>query len=172
MNFLDIIIIIPIIWFVYKGYKKGFIIELASLAGLILGIYVAIHYSANITSFLDGFLNLEYKYINIIAFALTFIIVVIAVMFIGRILEKIIKVVMLGFVNRIIGAVFGIVKILLILSFLILLLELIDDRQKFITEERKESSMLYYPVASIAPTVISLFRANKDELHDINLRNV
>ncbi len=172
MNFLDIIIIIPIIWFIYRGYKRGFVIELASLAALILGIYVAIHYSGNFTSFLESFLDLQKRYINIIAFILTFIAVVIVVMFIGKILEKIIKVVMLGLVNRIIGAVFGIIKVLVILSFLILLLEIIDDRQKFVTEERKDNSMLYYPVASIAPTLISYFQKKKDDLSDDSLRMV
>ena len=53
MNFIDIILIIPIIWFIYKGFKKGFIIEIASLIALFLGIYVAIHFSGNITSFID-----------------------------------------------------------------------------------------------------------------------
>jgi membrane protein required for colicin V production len=169
MNFIDIIIIIPVIWFIYKGYKKGFIIELASLAALILGVYAAIYYSGNIIYFLDDLFDIEKKYINIIAFALTFIVVVIVVMFIGKILEKIIKIVMLGFVNRIIGALFGIVKILIILSFLIFLIELIDDKQKFITEEKKDNSMLYYPVASIAPTIISFFQAKQDDFPDINL---
>jgi len=151
---------------------RGFIIELASVVALLLGIYAAIHYSGNFTSFLKGFLDLEDKYINIIAFSLTLIVVIVVVMFVGKLLEKLIKVVMLGFVNRIIGAAFGIVKIVVILSFLILLLELIDDKQKFISEEKKDNSMLYYPVGSIAPVLIDIFRDNKDDLPDINLRDI
>lgn len=169
MNFLDIIIIIPIIWSIYTGYKKGFVIELASLAALFLGIYAAIHFSGSFISFLESFLDLERKYINIIAFVLTFIAVVIIVMFIGKILEKIIKIVMLGLVNRIIGSLFGIVKMAIILSFLILLIEIIDDRQKFITEKRKDSSLLYHPVASVAPVIISFFEKGETKLPDLKI---
>lgn len=172
MNFLDIIIIIPILWGIYKGYRKGFIIELASLAALLLGVYAAIHFSDNFTSFLDRFLGLEKKYIDIIAFALTFIVVVIIVMFIAKLLDKIIKVVMLGFINRVVGAVFGIIKAVIILSFLILLIELIDDRQKLITEERKDNSMLYYPVASIAPVIISSFQNKEVDLSEIDFKEI
>ena len=172
MNFIDIIIIIPIIWFVYKGFKKGFIIEIASLIALFLGIYIAIHFSGDITSFIDDFINLEKKYINIISFALTFIVIVIVVMLVAKVLEKIVKVVMLGIVNRFIGALFGLIKILVVLSFLLLVINIFDKKQKFITKERKDSSMLYHPVASIAPTIISFFQFKKDDLPAINLQNV
>lgn len=161
MNFLDIIIIIPIIWSIFKGYKKGFVIELASLAALILGIYAAIKFSANFTSFLESFLDMKEKYINIIAFILTFIAVAIVIMLVGKVLEKIIKIVMLGLINRVIGAVFGIAKMIVILSFVILLFELIDDRQKFLCEDKKDASLFYSPVASIAPVIIDIFHKRK-----------
>jgi membrane protein required for colicin V production len=170
MNLLDIIIIIPVLWGMYKGYRKGLIIELASLAALLGGIYAAIHFSDNFTTFLKSFLDLEDKYINIIAFALTFFVVVIIVMFVAKILDKIISAVMLGFVNRIIGTAFGVVKAVILLSFLILLIEIIDDNQKLITAEKKDNSLLYRPVASVAPVIISFVKDKEVDISEIELR--
>ncbi len=172
MNFIDIILIIPIIWFIYRGYKKGFIIEIASLVALLLGIYAAIHFSGNVTSFLDSFIDLEKKYLDIISFTLIFIAVIIIVMLIARLLEKIIKVVMLGFLNRIIGAVFGLIKIIVILSFLLLIINVFDDKEKLISKENKQNSMLYEAVASIAPMIISFFQTEKQNLPDINITEI
>ncbi len=45
MNWLDIVLAIPLLWFTYKGFRNGLIIELASLAALILGIFIALHFS-------------------------------------------------------------------------------------------------------------------------------
>ena len=45
INLLDIILLIPLLWFGYNGYKKGLIIEIASLAAFILGLYFAFYFS-------------------------------------------------------------------------------------------------------------------------------
>jgi membrane protein required for colicin V production len=44
LNLLDIIILIPLLLFAYNGYKKGLIIEIATLIALVLGIYASIHF--------------------------------------------------------------------------------------------------------------------------------
>ena len=45
MTFLDIIIAIPLVIFIWKGWRKGLVFELANLAGLVVGIYCAVHFS-------------------------------------------------------------------------------------------------------------------------------
>ena len=45
MNFLDILILIPILYGAYKGFKHGFVIELFTLLAILVGIYVGIHFS-------------------------------------------------------------------------------------------------------------------------------
>ena len=45
MNYLDILIALPIAWGLYKGWKRGIIFEIAMMIGLVLGLYVAIKFS-------------------------------------------------------------------------------------------------------------------------------
>lgn len=161
MNYIDIILIIPIIWFAYQGFKRGLIVELASLVALVLGIYAALYFSEYAAYFLTNSLGLETEYLSIISFILTFIVVVVLVYFIGKILEKLVNMVALGFLNKMAGAVFGVLKAAVLLSIIILIINHFND--KFISKEKKEGSYLFAPVAGIAP----LLWKNLEEM-DIN----
>jgi membrane protein required for colicin V production len=149
MNYIDIILVVPIIWFAYQGFKRGLIIELASLLALILGIYAAISFSHYAAYFLTNSLGMETEYLPIISFILTFIVVVVLVYLVGKILEKLINMVALGFLNKLAGSLFGILKAAVLMSIVILIINHFNDT--FISQEKKEGSYLYAPVAGIAP---------------------
>lgn len=151
MNFLDIIFIIPIIWFAYQGFKRGLIIELASLVALILGIYAALYFSFYAENFLTKNMSMDSDYVPTVAFIITFLIVVIIVYFIGKILEKVISMVALGFLNKMAGGFFGILKAAVLISIVLLIIN--NFSEKFISKEKKENSFLYAPIAGIAPLI-------------------
>ena len=71
MNIIDIILILPIIWFAYAGFKRGLIIELASLVALILGIYAALYFSFYAENFLENIFNMGPKYRGILSLSLS-----------------------------------------------------------------------------------------------------
>lgn len=156
MNIIDIILIIPIIWFAYQGFKRGLVIELTSLLALILGIYAALYFSGYAANFLTNNLNIGPKYVPIISFIITFIVVVVIVFFIGKILEKLINMVALGFLNKLAGVVFGILKAAVFMSIIMLIINHFND--KFISDEKKEGSFLYEPIAGIAPLLWQSFK--------------
>lgn len=162
MNFLDIILILPVIWFAYKGFTKGFIIELTSLVALVLGVFIAINFSYFAADFLTDNTEIPHKYISIIAFVITFIAIVIATFAIGKLLEKVINLLLLGFINKIAGCLFGILKAAFILSVIIFIINSFDSKQTVITKKIRENSILYKPIASIAPYIIP--KLNLDEL--------
>ena len=110
MPVLDIIVLIPLIWFTIKGFTKGFIIELASLAALILGIYLSYFFSDITASFLQNTLGFTSKYLQPVSFILTFIIVVILIFILAKSLEALIKTASLGIFNKLLGAAFGFIK--------------------------------------------------------------
>jgi membrane protein required for colicin V production len=151
INFLDIVIIIPLLMFAWQGYKKGFIIEVATLAALILGLFFAFYFSDYAAYLLNEHFNIDQKYIAALSFIVTFIVVVLAIIAIGKILQKLIDIILLGFLNKAAGAVFGIIKGALILSIFLLIINYFDVNQKLIKEEYKEDSIFYKPVAEFAP---------------------
>lgn len=149
MNFLDIIFIIPVVWFAYQGFKRGLIIELASLLALILGIYAALYSSGYAVDFLVNNMDMSSKYVPVTAFILTFIAVVVLVYFVGKILEKIVNMVALGFLNKLAGSFFGILKAAVVLSIALLIINQFND--DLISRQKKKDSLLYGPISGIAP---------------------
>lgn len=148
----------------YRGFTKGLIIEFASLLALILGIWAAIHFSYFTGDLLNDYFEINKRYISIISFIITFIAVVIVVYIFGRIIEKFVDIIALGFVNKLFGAVFGIAKAAFILSLLILIINSLDTNKSVITEKLREGSLLYSPIEKLVPTIIpKLNLENLDE---------
>lgn len=154
MNYFDIIIVIPLIWGAYKGYTKGFIIEIASLIALAIGVWGGIKFSSISAKYLSQLFDISEKIMPLLSFAVTFIVIVIGVFAIAKLLQKIIKMVALGFVNRLAGLSFGCLKFTLILSIIINLINILNEQVHFIDEEQQNSSILYQPISKVAQILI------------------
>lgn len=154
MNYLDIILLIPVLWGAWKGFRKGFIIEIFALLALFAGIYGAIHFSDKMSTMLTDSLDITSDYLPIIAFSLTFLLVGAMVYFLGRVLEKAISMVALSTINKFAGLIFGALKMMLVSSMLVIVLESIDEKNHFISKEFKESSLLYEPLRDMTFTAL------------------
>jgi len=153
MNYIDIILGLILFFAAIGGFRKGFISELASLAALILGIWGAIEFSYITTDFIQEHFNVDTDYLNIISFVVTFIVIVILVHIIGSSVNKLIEVAMLGFLNKIAGLVFGVIRSALILSIILVVFDKIDNDVEILSPQAKTESRLYEPVRNLAPSV-------------------
>jgi len=155
VNILDIIFLIPLLLFAYNGFKKGIIIEVASLAALILGLYFAFYFSDLAADLLNKWFTIDPGYMAAIAFIVTFLVVVIVVIAVGKILQKFIDILLLGFFNKLAGAVFGLLKGALVLSIMIFIINYFDGSRNIFKKETCEKSIFYTPIESIAPKLYS-----------------
>lgn len=155
VNLLDIIIIIPLLIFAWNGYKKGFIIEVASLAALIIGLYMAFFFSDFAAEMLNDLFDIDQKYVAVIAFILTFIVVIFLIITAGKILQKFIDILLLGFFNKLAGGVFGLFKGALILSIVIFVINYFNFGDYIFKDDTRSKSLFYEPVESLAPTLYS-----------------
>lgn len=154
MNYIDIILGILLLFGLIKGLKNGLFVELASLIGLIAGIYGAIHFSYYAVDFLNEKVDWSENTINLVAFAVTFIIIVIVISLAGKLLTNIANFAMLGIVNKLLGGVFGVLKTAFILSVIIMFITALNDRVTFLDEETKADSLLYQSITPIAPLLL------------------
>ena len=177
MNYLDIVLGLPLLWGIYRGFTKGLIISAASLMALILGVYAAIHFSPFFGVYINNWFHPDPKHLKVLSFALTFILVVILVRLIGWGLDKLIKAVALGFFNRFLGVFFNGLKWAFILSILISIMDSSERLKYLIDEKVKDDSVLYRPVARIAPLVFPYLKfekqiEKKDEAEEENSSEV
>ncbi len=110
MNWIDLVIVVILILSMVSGFINGLIREVASLAALILGIWGAIKFSAFTAAKLYDFFDMSGHYVGIIAFVITFGIIVVVIHFVGLLADKIADAAALGFINRLLGIVFGLVQ--------------------------------------------------------------
>lgn len=153
MNWIDLIIVVILIIAIIRGFTDGLVREVAALAALILGIWGAIKFSSFTAGKLYEWFDMSGQYVGIIAFIITFGVIVIIIHFIGIIADKIIDAASLGFMNRLLGMVFGFFKSVLILSVFFAILNAIDARRPFLPEQAIGQSRFYNPVADIAPAI-------------------
>ena len=163
MNVLDIVLGALILFGLVRGLMKGLFVEVASIVALILGIYGAIHFSNFVAEFLESRVEWDEQYINITAFAVTFIIIVIAIAMAGKALTKLADFAALGILNKLLGGVFGALKIGLILSIILIVFNRLNSTLPLVEEHEIKNSILYNPVKSIAPFIFPSIIKEKEE---------
>jgi membrane protein required for colicin V production len=156
MNWIDLIIVVLLILSLVTGFINGLVKEVASLAALILGIWGAIKFSSFTAAKLYDWFDMSGQYVGIIAFLVTFGIIVVAIHFIGILADKLVDAVALGFLNRLLGMVFAVFKSVLILSVVFVILNAIDARHSFLPKEKIEESYLFNPISDIAPAIFPI----------------
>lgn len=156
---VDIILGILLIIGLIRGLRKGFIVEIASLIALILGIYGAIHFSYYAVDFLNNYFSWEDRYINLAALLLTFVLIVIFISLLAKLFTKLAKLIALNMLNRLLGGIFGVLKVAFILSVLLMFFKNFNQEGKILPASSLEKSILYSPIekfgAELSPSVLN-----------------
>ena len=153
MNYIDYIFIALFAFAALLGIWKGFIRQLFGLIALFLGIWCAFHFSDFAASYISQWIDKNAETVAVIAFAVTFFVVLLGVIVVGKLTEQLVKVVALGLLNRIIGLLFSVAKMALILSISIWVLQALDRFWPFFPYHDSEQSIFFAPVAKLAPAL-------------------
>ena len=165
MYWLDIVLAIPMAWFVYKGFRKGLIFELSSLIGLVVGIYCSIKFS----KYVSTLIGIEAEYSILVAFFITFIAVYLLSLFLGKCIEGLMKMMKMGIMNNILGSVFGLLKCVCMLSVVMYYVVLIDFDKIIITDKTREQSLFYQPIERTGNLLIGTLKDYVQEAKEIRV---
>ena len=169
MNFIDVFAAVILLWFGYKGFKKGLVFELVSIVALVLGVYGGLKFSDTTSEYLSSYVDSEY--LSIASFTVTFLLILVLVFAAGKVVEKIINMVALKMINKLLGAMFALLKISIALGVLITIIESYDRKLNFIPKETKDSSILYKPLLEISNKVLPEIEKN-NLFQDIKLSSI
>tara|TARA_B100000287_G_C20275587_1_gene639836 strand:- start:122 stop:664 length:543 start_codon:yes stop_codon:yes gene_type:complete len=163
MNYLDIIIIISLSYGLIKGFSKGIIKELTTLLALIMGIYIATNFSLYLENTVSDFLGVSKKALPLITFFLLFFVTFLLVRVFGGILDKLTKALSLGVISKILGAVFGVVKMIIIMGFLYF----IERENKILKKSIYNDSILIEPLERATQNMYEKRKTHKKILNKI-----
>ena len=143
MSWLDILILLPLLIGLIRGLMKGLIVEISSIAAIILGFLGAKWWSAAFASWLMQQFNWSETACIVVAYALLFAGIALGLNIIARLLSKLFQKIQLGWINRLLGGVFGTAKWGIVIVALVLCVHNLDKQFQFIQPELREKSVVY-----------------------------
>ena len=164
MELLDIIILVLIGVGVIQGLMKGFLKQLAVIVGLIAGLLIARALFGAVAEQLITVLGTSITIAQILSFILIWVIVPLLCILVATVLTKAMDVIRLGWLNRLLGGLFGAIKVLLLVGLAIHVLEYLDPKSELIGKTKKEASVLYEPVREFTNMFFPVLKDMTDKI--------
>lgn len=148
---IDVVFLVLLLLAVFKGLRNGLIVALFSLVGFIVGLAVAVKFSAVAAEHIKHAVNISQRWLPLVAFIVVFVVVLLLVRLGARAVQGVVEVAMLGWLNRLGGVVFY--ALLYIFIFSIILFYLIQTH--FIKPDAAQASVTYPYIEPLGPKVIN-----------------
>lgn len=166
MVILDIVLLLCFVPAVVLGLSKGLIKQLTELIAIVLGCWTAVKFTNMASAWASQYITVENRLLNIICFILIFIVVALIFNFLGEALTKIFKTIALGWLNRLLGMLFGIIKTAFIMGLIILLFEGINSSLGSPVKPRATKDSVVYntmktTAQAVAPSLKTLVMGSK-----------
>lgn len=150
MNILDIILLICFIPALVQGIRKGFIAQAISIISIIVGIWASARFADVVAAWVAQYITASEQVMKVVAFALILIVVFFLLGLLGKALEGIFNFVLLGWLNKLLGVVFALLKTALIVGLIIMAFSSLNDTFHLVKEEVLNESVLYPPLKKVA----------------------
>jgi len=158
MGTLDIILLLFFIPAVVRGISKGFIEQLVGIASIIIGAWLAFKFTEPVSAWLGGYLSWDSSVLNIVAFVLIALVISLVLKLIGNLISSLLKDLSLGFVNRILGLVFSLLKTALVIGLIIYLFDGLNSKITLVNPETLSASVIYTNLKDAADVVFPFLK--------------
>ena len=119
MNPLDMVILVILGYCLIRGIFRGLVKEISSIIGVLAGFYAAYSYYPLLAKPLARWIS-STPFMNILSFMIIFCVIFILISILGIIIKYLLNIAFLGWIDRICGAGFGIIKGILIVSVVLI----------------------------------------------------
>ncbi|HPH53059.1 MAG TPA: CvpA family protein [Bacteroidales bacterium] len=159
MGVIDIILLVCFLPAFYFGIKNGLVKQIISVAVIYFGITLSLRFADMVSSWLLKLFTLSDFWIKAISFVLIFLVVAILLNLIGKLIEKILKIALLGWLNRLLGVVVTLAIFVLILSTIIHFVDAANETFHFIAEDKIAESKLYPALLDLSYKLFPYFES-------------
>ena len=149
---IDVVAFVLLVISVFKGFRKGLIVAVFSFLGFIVGLAAALKLSAVAAEYIGHSFNVSQRWLPVLAFLIVFFIVVFLIRLGAKMIEGVVRIAMLGWLNRLGGIIFYI----LIYFFIFSILLFYAVQLHLVKEETLQASATYPYIQPIAPKIISV----------------
>ena len=167
MQTIDIIIAVLLVIGFISGLRDGLVKQVAGLAGLIGGLLLGRTFYMPLGEWIAQTFSISSEAAHITAFITILVIVPLLFSLVGWLVSKILSVICLGWINRLLGGLVGVLKFALLVGVFITGIEFFDKHDSFISEQKKMDSVLYYPIYDATSV---FFDGVKEELRVVDVQ--
>jgi membrane protein required for colicin V production len=150
---IDIVFYIIVLMALVRGWRKGLIRALFSAVCGIIGLAAAVKLSAVLATHMKSDLHVSGRWLPVIAFVLIFVLVILLVSWAGKLLDKLIKLVLMEWLNKLGGILLFLLLYLSVYSIILFY----GTRTHIISKQAVEDSHCYTLIAPFGPAVIRFF---------------
>ena len=161
MNGLDIILIIPLLYAAYKGYKEGIVLQLGGIVALIIGVYLAFRSGGP----LARWMGMDSPIGEIIGFLIVVVGVILLVALLGRLCRGLFKFSGLGLFDQVGGVILSLLKMGLILSVLMSAFVYINKDKEWVKQSTIDGSKVYRPIRELSDIMFPYLVELKDHMY-------
>ena len=163
MTWLDILILLPLLIGLVRGLMKGLIVEVSSIVAILLGFFGAKYWSAAFANWLMQQFEWSETACIVVAYALLFAGIALGLNIVARLLSKLFQKIQLGWLNRLLGGLFGTAKWGIVIIALVLCVHNLDKQFQFLQPELKEKSVVYTTLTPYAEKAWEEIKAQVEE---------
>lgn len=149
---VDVIFLILMIFAIFKGISKGFIVAVFSLLAFIIGLAAALKLSATVAKHLQDKMNMDGYWLPVLSFAIVFIGVALLIRWAAALLKKAVSLVFLGWIDSLAGIALYAIIYLMVFSVILFF----ANRIHLVTPEIRADSKTYFFIEPLGPKVMSL----------------
>jgi membrane protein required for colicin V production len=152
MNGFDVIILMPLAFFAWLGYRNGLVREILGIVGVVLALFIGFQYAGPATNWFNTDTVEKSQYLPYFTFFIIFIVILILIRLTIFFMEEFLSVLMLSVPNRILGSFFGILKASLFISIALIIFDSVELPEK----STRQSSLTYNTLVGVAPKAYDL----------------
>ena len=158
MIYIDLIVIVVLLYAFLKGFSNGLVNELASFLGLLIGAIISYSFSDDLSKIIDDYVEIDGQILNILSFILLFILTSLLFTIAGKYMTKLIKYISLGTINRLLGGIFSSLKFLIIIVSISMVINYFSELLaiEIIPSEQKNKSTVYPILISIGDLLLEV----------------
>ena len=146
MQPVDIIISVLLIVGFIGGLRDGLVKQVAGLTGLICGLFIGREFYVSVGEWMTSAFGLSVRTAHITAFVLILVLVPLLFNLLGWFVSKMLSAIKLGWINRLLGGVVGVLKFAIFVGVAIVGIEFFDQSNTVVSKEQREASVLYNPI--------------------------
>lgn len=153
MHSLDIVLTICLIPAVISGLRKGFIVQVTSIIAVVLGVWLSYEFSGMLSDKISLWFNAGTNISRLISFTSILVISIVLLSMLGRVVDGLVKIILLGWLNRLLGVIFAILKYTLVAGLLIYLFDKVNGSGKIVAQSYLDGSVLYGVIGQVNAAV-------------------